>query len=134
MTDLLGRLQELNRTAAFNRWAGFEVVRAAEGEVALRLPWRDELGQYAGNLHAGLVSAMVDTACGFAAFTVCGRVLATHCAVTYLAPGRGPAFVATARTVRTGRRQVFTSAEVHDHRDAGPVLIAQGQTLLVPPA
>lgn len=130
--DHLTQLRQINAAAAFNRWAGFEVVAAAPGEVSLRLPWRDELGQYAGTLHAGLFSALIDTACGFAAYTVAGEVVASHCAVSYLAPGTGPAFVATARTVRAGRRQVFTAAELHDERDGTPVLIATGETILIP--
>ena len=130
--DLTSRLRDLNATAAFNRWAGFEVVRAAPGEVALRMPWREELGQYSGHLHAGLMSALVDTACGFAALTVSGHVAASHCAVSYLAPGTGSAFVATARTVKTGRRQIFVSAVVHGERDGAPVLIASGETILIP--
>ena len=39
---------DLNATAAFNVWARFEVVAAAEGRAELRLPWRSDLGQYAG--------------------------------------------------------------------------------------
>lgn len=129
---LLKDLQRTNETAAFNRWAGFEVVDAAKGSVSLRMPWRPEFGQYTGNLHAGLVSALIDTACGFAAATVSGHVVASHCAVSYLAPGTGSAFIATARTVKAGRRQIFMSAELHDEREGGPVLIATGETILIP--
>jgi uncharacterized protein (TIGR00369 family) len=130
---VLDHLRELNATAAFNRWAGFEVVAAVPGEVALRLPWRADLGQYAGTLHAGLMSALVDTACGYAAHTAVGqRVVASHCAVDYVAPGAGTAFVATARLVKAGRRQIFTRAEVHAHGDGAPVLIATGSTILIP--
>ncbi len=131
-TELTTRLRELNATAAFNRWAGFEVVGATAGEVSMRMPWREELGQYSGHLHAGLMSALVDTACGFAAFTVTGHVVASHCAVNYLAPGTGSAFVATARTIRTGRRQIFTRAELHGERDGAPVLVATGETIFIP--
>ncbi|MFK0110684.1 PaaI family thioesterase [Streptomyces sp. NPDC091217] len=129
---LLKDLQRLNETAAFNRWAGFEVVDATEGSVSLRMPWRAEFGQYSGNLHAGLVSALIDTACGFAAYTLSGPVAASHCAVSYLAPGTGEAFIATARTVRSGRRQIFMAAELHDEREGVRVLIATGETILVP--
>lgn len=130
---VLEHLRQLNTTAAFNRWAGFEVVAARPGEVTLRLPWRADLGQYAGTLHAGLMSALVDTACGYAAHTaVGGRVVASHCAVDYVAPGTGTAFVATARVVKAGRRQIFTRAEVHGDRDGEPVLIATGSTILIP--
>jgi uncharacterized protein (TIGR00369 family) len=130
--DLLGRLRQLNDTAAFNRWAGFEVVSAASGTASLRMRWREEFGQYSGSLHAGLVSALIDTACGFAAYTMSGIVVASHCAVSYLAPGTGPVFLATARTVKSGRRQIFMAAELHDERDGTPVLIATGETILIP--
>ena len=132
METVLDRIREINRTAAFNRWAGFEVVDASEGVVSLRMPWRAELGQYVGNLHAGLMSALIDTSCGFAASTLGGRVVASHCAVNYLRPGTGSAFVATARVVKSGRRQIFTTAELHGETDGGPVLIATGETVLVP--
>jgi uncharacterized protein (TIGR00369 family) len=94
--------------------------------------WREEFGQYSGSLHAGLVSALIDTACGFAAYTMSGIVVASHCAVSYLAPGTGPVFLANARTVKSGRRQIFMAAELHDERDGTPVLIATGETILIP--
>lgn len=125
-SDLMTRLRKLNETAEFNRWAGFEVVDAAPGQVLLRMPCRTEFGQYAGHLHAGLMSALIDTACGFAAFTLTGWVVASHCAVHYLAPGTGASFLATARTIKKGRRQIFMSAELYDERESFPVLIARG--------
>ena len=133
VSDVLQMLREVNATAAFNRWAGFEVVHAEPGLVDLRLAWRAEFGQYTGFLHAGMVSALVDTACGFAAATLVGpTVLASHCAVSYLAPARGETFLARARVVKPGRRQVFTRAELSARGDDGDdVLVATGETLLV---
>lgn len=133
--DLRAELQAISDSAGFNSWAGFEVVAAEPGEVALRLGWRAEFGQYAGHLHAGMMSALIDTACGFAAYTTAGPVVASHCAVSYLAPGRGSAFVATARTIKAGRRQVFVSAELtaeSENGDEGPRVVATGQTILIP--
>lgn len=127
---LLAQLRQINSLAAFNQWAGFEVVQAAPGRVTLRMDWREELGQYVGHLHAGLMSALIDTACGFAAHTLSGAVVASHCAVNYLAPGSGPAFVATAETVKAGKRQIFAGAELRD--ESSGALIATGQTILIP--
>src|SRR5882757_10792505 len=45
----LERLVATNASAACNRLAGFEVVAAGGGEVELRMPWRDDLTQYAGH-------------------------------------------------------------------------------------
>lgn len=130
--DALAMLREINDTAAFNRWAGFEVVAAGPGVAELRLPWREELGQYTGFLHAGMVSALIDTACGFAAATLSGRVLASHCAVNYLAPATGTAFLASAHVVKPGRRQVFARAELTAERGTERILVATGDTLLIP--
>lgn len=98
----------------------------------LRLPWRPDLGDHTGHLHAGVLAALVDTSCGYAAASLVGAVVASNCAVTFLAPGIGSAFVATARSIKAGRRQVFTTAEVHAELDGQTTLIAHGQTILVP--
>ena len=134
MTTLLNELQALNATAAFNTWAGFEVTAAEPGAVELRMPWRPEFGQYVGYLHAGLTTALIDNACGFAVMTLGhgGSVLASHCAVDFLGPGTGTAFVARGRVVKSGRRQVFTAAELFAEGGGELTLIAAGTTLLVP--
>ena len=124
----------LNDTAAFNRWAGFEVVRAEAGEAELRLPWRADLGQYAGFLHAAMIGGMIDTACGFAACTVAGRVLASHVAFNCLAPATGDAFIARARVVKAGRRQVFAHAELFALQGGDERLVATGDAIFVPVA
>lgn len=136
MTDptLLHTLQAVNQTASFNRWAGFEVVKAAAGEAEVRMNWREEdMGQYAGYLHAGLIGAMLDTACGYAAATVSGRVLASHFSVNCMAPAVGRSFVARGRVVKAGRKQVFASAELFAEQDGGELLlVATGNAILVP--
>jgi acyl-coenzyme A thioesterase PaaI-like protein len=124
----------LNASAAFNLWAGFEVVRAGAGEAELRLDWRPGLGQYAGFLHAAMIGGMIDTACGFAAFTVAGPVVASHFSVDCLAPAAGDAFLARGRVVKAGRRQVFTRAELFARRGAEERLVATGAAILVPVA
>ena len=130
--ELQAALAALNATAAFNRWSGFEVRCRGAGEVELAMPWRAEHGQYAGFLHAGMIGALIDTACGFAAFTVAGRVLASHYSVSCLAPAIGSAFVARGRVVQAGRRQVFAAAELFALRDGAERRVATGEAILVP--
>ena len=129
-TDSLGLLRSLNETAAFNRWCGIEVDSAAEGAVQISMPWRGEAGQYSGFLHAGLIGALIDTACGFAAVTVAGRVLASHYSVNCLRPAVGARFIARARVVKPGRTQVFTACELFALADGEEKLVATGETLL----
>lgn len=133
---VLAAVEAINALAAFNRWAGFEVVSASAGEVELRMPWREEAGQYSGFLHAGLIGALIDTACGFAASTVAGRVLASHFSVNCLAPAVGRSFVARAKVIKAGRRQVFASAELYseDAEARSLKLVATGDAILVPAA
>ncbi|MEJ7687391.1 MAG: PaaI family thioesterase [Variovorax sp.] len=132
---MLETLKSINDTASFNRWAGFEVTHAAEGEAELRMHWRaDDMGQYAGFLHAGLIAALLDTACGFAAATVSGRVLASHFSVNCLAPAIGRCFVVRGRVVKAGRKQVFAAAQLYAESDAAESqkLVATGEAILVP--
>jgi uncharacterized protein (TIGR00369 family) len=136
MTELsfLNTLQAVNRSASFNRWAGMELTHAAGGQSELRMNWREEdMGQYAGYLHAGLIAALLDTACGFAAGTVSGRVLASHFSVNCLAPAEGTSFVARGRVVKAGRKQVFADAELFAQQADGSLkLVATGNAVLVP--
>lgn len=131
---MLDTLRAINTTAAFNRWAGFEVTHVESGEAELCMDWRaEDMGQYAGFLHAGLIGAMLDTACGFAAATVAGQVLASHFSVNCLAPAVGTRFVARGRVVKAGRKQVFARAELHAQADDATLrLVATGEAILVP--
>lgn len=130
--DPLELLRAINATAPFNRWCGIEVLAAGQGTAEIAMPWRSEAGQYAGFLHAGLVGAMIDTACGFAAATLAGRVLASHYAVNCLRPAVGERFIARARVVKPGKTQVFTDCELFAITAGVEKLVATGQTLLVP--
>jgi uncharacterized protein (TIGR00369 family) len=122
----------LSDTAAFNGWAGFEVIAAAEGRAELKLAWRPELGQYSGFLHAAMIGGMIDTACGFAAYSLSGHVLASHFSVSCLAPATGDAFLARAHVVKSGRRQVFAHADLFALHGASERLVATGDVILVP--
>ena len=133
MVDQTEKFRALSATASFNEWAGIEVVRVVEGECDLRLIWRgDEMNQYAGFLHAGIIAALLDTACGFAAAAIVGSVLSSHFSMNCLAPAVGDEFIAIGRVVKSGRKQIFTSGELHAHRDCSSKLVATANTILVP--
>ena len=137
MTGFSGfSLQELtaaNESAAFNRMAEFEVISAGEGCVEIGMAWRDDFTQYAGHLHAGMIAALLDTACGFAAATVVGAVTASHFSMNCLKPATGRHFVAKGTILRAGRRQVFAKAELFAGDGEGEMLlVATGETVLVP--
>jgi uncharacterized protein (TIGR00369 family) len=129
----LQKLVALSATAGLNRLAGFEVVAAGDGASELRMQWNDDFTQYAGFLHAGMIAALLDTACGFAAATLVGSVMASHFSMNCLKPAVGKTFIAKGMTVRAGRKQIFARAELFAENEAGErSLVATGETLMVP--
>ena len=119
------------RKATFNRWLQLEVVAAGEGFAEIRMAAHPEATQYAGFLHAGVIGALIDTACGFAAVTVVGSVLASHFSVNCLAPAVGDAFVARGEILRAGKRQIFTRADLFGVTGDARKLVATGEALLL---
>jgi uncharacterized protein (TIGR00369 family) len=122
-----------NASAGLNRLAGFNVISAGYGEAEIVMEWDDELTQYAGHLHAGMIAALLDTACGFAAATSAGKVSASHFSMNCLKPAVGRRFIAKGTTIRAGRKQIFARAELFAENDQGDrSLVATGDTLMVP--
>ncbi len=125
--------RKLSATASFNEWAQFDVERVVEGECDLRMVWRsNDMGQYAGFLHAGVIAALLDTACGFAAAASAGSVLSSHFSMNCLAPAIGESFLATGRVIKAGRSQIFCSGELRAVRGDHTKLVATANTILVP--
>lgn len=85
---------------------GARLARVAPGEVDVELAFRDDLTQQNGFLHAGIVSTVMDSACGYAALTLMpadAGVLSIEFKVNLLAPARGERVIARGRVVRAGR-------------------------------
>ena len=94
---------------------GAAIERVAPGEVDLTLPFRAELTQQHGYVHAGVVAAVVDSACGYAALTLMDRdaaVLSVEFKVQLLAPARGARFRALGRVVRAGKTLTVVRGEL----------------------
>jgi len=85
---------------------GARLARVAPGEVEIGIEFREDLTQQHGYLHAGVVTAVVDTACGYAALSLTepgAEVLSVEFKLNLLSPAAGRGFVARARVVRSGR-------------------------------
>jgi len=120
---------------SFMRLLGAHAPVVEPGHVILELPFRADLCQQNGFLHAGVVTSVADSACGYAALTLMapGRdVLSVEFKVNLLAPGRGEVFRADARVVRSGRTLTVCQAEVTavtaDHAD---VVVALMQATMI---
>jgi uncharacterized protein (TIGR00369 family) len=94
---------------------GARLVRVEPGEVEIELPFREELTQQHGFLHAGIVTTLVDSACGYAALSLMDResaVLSVEYKVNLLAPAVGQLMRAVGRVIKPGRTLLVCSGEV----------------------
>lgn len=113
---------------------GAELVAVRQGEVEIELPFRDELTQQHGFLHAAAITAIVDSACGYAALTLMAldmEVLSVEFKVNLLAPAVGERFVAVGRVLRPGRTITVCSGEVHAVQGASRKLICAMQATMI---
>jgi uncharacterized protein (TIGR00369 family) len=129
--DTAAALHAANQASAFHQWCGIQITQASLGSIELQAPWRAEFGQYVGFMHAGIVGAWIDTACGFAAASVAGRVLSSHYSVNCLRPAVGELFIARARVVKPGKQQIFTACQLYAVAKGQETLVATGETLLM---
>jgi len=94
---------------------GATLTHVAPGEVEIRLPWRADLCQQHGFLHAGIVATIADSAAGYAAFSLFpadASVLTSEFKLHLLAPAEGEAIVARGRVLKPGRTLTIAETEV----------------------
>jgi uncharacterized protein (TIGR00369 family) len=105
------------------------------GVVEITLPYRADLAQQHGYLHAGVVATIADSACGYAAFTLMppgSNVLSVEFKVNLLRPAQGVEFVARAEVIKAGRTLTVVRADVFGIDDqAGKELVATMQGTMI---
>ncbi|HEX6041436.1 PaaI family thioesterase [Longimicrobium sp.] len=99
---------------------GARLARVAPGEVHIDLPFREDLTQQHGFIHAGILATVLDSACGYAAFTLMpadAGVLSIEFKVNLLAPAHGDVIRVRSRVVRAGRTISVCTADAFAARD-----------------
>jgi uncharacterized protein (TIGR00369 family) len=94
---------------------GAELSTVAAGLVEISLPFRPDLTQQDGFLHAGVITTIADSAAGYAAYTMMpagSRVLSIEFKVNLMRPARGETFVARAQVIKSGRTLSVVRADV----------------------
>jgi uncharacterized protein (TIGR00369 family) len=93
---------------------GVELISVERGRVQMALRHDDRFTQQHGFLHAGAVTSVLDSTCGYAAYSVMppeASVLTVTYTVNLLAPAAGQRFTMTGRVVRAGRTLVVCRGE-----------------------
>src|SRR5262249_58489260 len=107
---------------------GVEISRLSPGAVELSMPYAAAFTQQHGFVHAGIVATALDSACGYAAFSLMpadAGVLTVEFKTSLLAPARGQRFLFQAQVVKAGKTLTFCEARaLAEGGTAGPRLVA----------
>ena len=113
---------------------GAQLVQVAPGQVAIELDWAAGLSQQHGFLHAGMVATALDSACGYAGFSLMpagAGVLTIEFKINLLAPAKGQRFRMVGQVIKPGRTVTVTEGRAYAIDDGREKLIAtMGATLM----
>ena len=107
---------------------GVEVTSVEPGKVEMSLRHDDRFTQQHGFLHAGAVASVLDSACGYAAYSVMppgASVLTVTYTINLLAPAAGQRFAVTGQVVRAGRTLVVCRGEAFADGAERPIAAMQ---------
>src|SRR5262252_6948727 len=114
---------------------GARLTRVEPGIVEISLPYRIDLTQQNGYLHAGIVTTIADSACGYAAYTLMpagSEVLSIEFKINLIRPAMGEYFVARGEVLRPGKSVTAVNANVFAFdADSGRRLIAAMQGTMI---
>jgi len=119
------------------RLIGADLSLVEPGVVEIILRYRADLTQQNGYVHAGIVTAIADTACGYAAFTLMpagSAVLSVEFKVNLLRPAAGETFLAHAEVIKPGKTLTVVRADVFALNGSKRTLVAtmQGTMICLP--
>jgi uncharacterized protein (TIGR00369 family) len=114
--DYESRVRESFGRQPIMKLIGAILRRVEPGAIDIELPYRDDLTQQNGYLHAGILTTVADSACGYAAYTLMpagSDVLSVEFKVNLLRPAMAELFVAEARVVKTGKTLTVAQCDVY---------------------
>lgn len=132
--DFAGRVRASFARQTVMITLGAEVTQVAPGAVEIVMPFRADLTQQHGFLHAGVITTIVDSACGYAALSLMPTdtgVLTVEYKVNFMAPAAGERFVARGRVTKPGRTLTVCTGDVFAQRGGEERLIATMLTTMM---
>ena len=119
-------------TASFARQTamatlGVTLERVEAGVIEMVMPYSAALTQQHGFIHAGIISTALDSACGYAGFSLMpveAGILTVEFKTNLLAPAKGERFTFIARVIKPGRTITVAEAQAFAHESGASRLIA----------
>jgi uncharacterized protein (TIGR00369 family) len=133
-TDFAQRVRDSFARQAVMATLGAALDAVEPGRVVLAMRHRTELTQQHGFLHAGIVATALDSACGYAAFTLMpadAAVLTIEFKTNLLAPARGPRFRFEGQVTKAGRTISVVDGRALQLDDAGNEMLIATMTATV---
>jgi uncharacterized protein (TIGR00369 family) len=111
-----------------------QVTRVGAGEVEIVMPVSSAISQQHGFVHAAAVTAIMDSACGYAALSLMPKnsdVLAVEFKVNFVAPAIGSSIRAIGTVIKAGKTITLTSANAYAISSNGEKLVAVMQATMI---
>jgi len=113
---------------------GAQLVSVADGVVQIALPFSVKLSQQHGYVHAGVITSIVDSACGYAALTKAPaeyEVVTVEFKINLMRPAIGDRFLAIGRVLNSGKLFTVCTGEVQAFSGTACKLIAVMQATII---
>lgn len=110
------------------------LTKIEPGAVDIEIGYQKSLTQQNGFIHAGIITTIADTACGYAAFSLMPEdadVLSVEFKVNLLLPAAGEKFLAEGRVLRAGRTLTVTRGDVFAFTDNERKQVAAMQATII---
>lgn len=121
------RIRESYARQTVMQLIGATLIYVNRGEVWIELPYRSDMSQQHGFVHAGIITTIVDSACGYAAMTMTPfdmSVLTVEFKTNFLSPAIGERFIAKGKVKKAGRTITVCEGDVIAYGDGGEKVIA----------
>lgn len=137
--DYRARVEDSFKRQQVMQTLGICLVAVAPGEVEFKLPHHANLTQQHGFLHAGVLATALDSACGYAAFSLMpadAEVLTVEFKINLLSPAKGDHYTFTGRVIRPGNSITVCQGQARAHNaddtrgDSGKLVAQMTATLM----
>ena|ERR1700675_583236 len=115
MSDIHNRVAASFKSQGLMTTLGAELISVGDGEVRIAMPFSTQFSQQHGYIHAGAITSIVDSACGYAALTKAPSdcdVVTAEFKINFLRPAIGDRFLAVGRVQNSGRLLTVCAGEV----------------------
>lgn len=113
---------------------GAQLTRVTPGVIEIEMPYNEALTQQHGFLHAGIISTALDSACGYAAFSLMpadAAVLTIEFKINLLAPGKGERFLFRGNVTKPGRTIIVADGQAYAFSPEGDAKLIATMTATI---